>query len=364
MKNSICTFACRARGLLQRLRAAFRNPRPPVAREVRARFAAADPKPVRVAVIGAGRVARAHLAVLRDLPGVQLVGIANRGQHDLAPLAKEFGIGRTSGDWRALIDEVKPDAILVQVSVAATAPVVRELLPRGIPLLIEKPAGLTSQETAELAALAAQHDCLNMVAVNRRFYSAIDHALRAVLARGPLLGIGIELHEPIANLRRAGRFPPEVLARWMAANGIHAIDLFRRCAGDMTTVHALRRTTDGAADAWVASLQTATGTLGTFAAFWDSPPSGCLQLYGRGVSATLGNFQNGSVLYADGLLSPIPIDEVDVAYKPGFYAQDATFIAAVRQHAPPAAPASDLADQVKTMQLIEQIEAGAGASHA
>jgi len=344
----------RGRYLLQRLKAVLREPYPQVLKEVRARFASANPTPVRVAVIGAGRVARSHLAVLRDLPGVTLAGIANRGQHDLAPLAKEFGIARTSGDWRMLIEEVKPDAILIQVSVAATVPIVQELLPRRIPLLIEKPAGLTSQETAGLAALAAQHGCLNMVAVNRRFFSALDFALRAIRERGPLVGMSIELHEPLANLRRDGRFPPEILARWMVANGIHAIDLFRRCAGDVTDVCALRHAADDTAGSWVASLQMQAGTLGTFAAFWDSPAGGSLQLYGRGVSATLGNFGNGSVLY-DSHVHLISKDEVDVAYKPGFYAQDATFIAAVRQHAPPPAPASDLADQVKTMQLIEEI---------
>jgi hypothetical protein len=55
----------------------------------------------------------------------------------------------------------------------------------------------------------------------------------------------------------------------------------------------------------------------------------------------------------------LPVDEVDVKFKPGLYAQNRFFLDAVKERKSIAYPASDLADAVKTMQLIEAISGGA-----
>ena len=55
----------------------------------------------------------------------------------------------------------------------------------------------------------------------------------------------------------------------------------------------------------------------------------------------------------------LPVDEVDVKFKPGLYGQNRFFLDAVRERRPIVYPAADLADAVKTMQLIEAISGGA-----
>ena len=311
---------------------------------------------VRVAVIGAGRVADQHLDVLRVFDDVEVVAICNRGNSDITPLAKSYGIERTFNNWQQMVDTVKPDAVFILVTPFQTVSVAAGCIQRGIPCLIEKPAGFTPAETAYLAAQAEQHRCLNMVAVNRRYYSAINAAIRAIQLRGPLMGVLVEAPERIRDLRVHSRHSQELLDQWLVANSIHAIDLFRHIGGEVTEVCAMSQAWyEPHADSFSATLRFASGALGTFVAHWQATAGWRLSIYGDGVRAILEPLERGELEYADGTVQQLPVDPVDVEFKPGFYAQDRAFIDAVIHNEPLSPPASDLSDTMKTMELIEQI---------
>jgi len=251
---------------------------------------------------------------------------------------------------------VKPDAVFILVSPFQTATVAAGCIQRQIPCLIEKPAGFASAETAYLAALAEQHRCLNMVAVNRRYYSAINAAIRTIQMRGPLMGVLIEAPERIRDLRAHSRHSQELLDQWLVANSIHAIDLFRHIGGEVTEVYAMSQTWhEPHADSFSATLRFASGALGTFVAHWQATAGWRLSIYGEGIRAMLQPFERGELEYADGTVQQLPVDSADIEFKPGFYAQDRAFIDAVIHNEPLSPPASNLSDAVKTMQLIEEI---------
>lgn len=323
------------------------QPRPPESERPR----------VRVAVLGAGRIAEKHLDTLAALDNVEIAAICNRGNSDLTPIAQKYGIQQTFSDWRKLLDTVQADTVFVLVSHFQTVEVAAECLQRGIPSLIEKPAGFTSAETAYLADLADKFQCLNMVAVNRRYYSTISTALRAVQVCGPVMGVAIEAPENIRQVRATSRHSTELIDQWLVANTIHAIDLFRRVGGEVVEVQAMRhRWVDTQPDSFSASLRFENGALGTFTAHWQSPSTGWkLVIYGDGVVATLSPLEKGEVKYMDGSVKPLPISPMDTLFKPGFYEQNRAFIDAVAYGERLAAPASDLRDAVKTMQLIERL---------
>lgn len=321
------------------------------------RLPESDRPPVRVAIIGAGRIADKHLDTLHALDNVQLVGICNRGNSDLTPLAQKYAIAQTFSDWQRMLDTVRADAVFVLVSHFQTVTVTAECLQRGLPCLIEKPAGFTAAETAYLADLADKNGCLNMVAVNRRYYSVINAALQAVQLCGPVMGISIDAPEAIRTIRATSRHSAELIDRWLVANTIHAIDLFQYIGGDTLEAHALRHSwREAQGDSFSASLRFASGALGTFTSFWQSPSTGWkLTLYGDGVLASLAPFERGELRYSDGQVKAIPVAPIDTQFKPGFYAQNRAFIDAVVYGEPPAPPASTLRDAVKTMRLIEQL---------
>src|SRR4030095_14675984 len=106
--------------------------------------------PVRIAVAGAGNYARHHLKVLASLADVSLVGISNRGGSDITSVARQYGVNATFTDYEQMLKSTQPDAVFVVVSHFETVRVATSCLERGIPCLIEKPAGFTSAETAGL----------------------------------------------------------------------------------------------------------------------------------------------------------------------------------------------------------------------
>src|SRR6185503_19943693 len=104
--------------------------------------------------------------------------------------------------------------------------------------LLEKPPGLSAPEAQRLADTAATNNCLNMVALNRRFYSVMQRAREEILAAGPLVSVVVEGPERLAEVKAVGVHPPEVIEGLLFANSIHCIDLLRYFGGDVQKVVA------------------------------------------------------------------------------------------------------------------------------
>jgi myo-inositol 2-dehydrogenase / D-chiro-inositol 1-dehydrogenase len=314
--------------------------------------------PVRIAVAGAGRFAHQHLKVLASLQNVNLVGICNRrGGSDLSSVASQYGAHATFSDYEEMLDVAQPDGVFVVVSHSETVRVATSCLERRIPCLIEKPAGFTSEETAGLAEIAARHECLNLVGVNRRYWSVLHNALAIVLQHGPLFGILIEAPESIHRIRARAVHDPRLFDIWLIADTIHAIDLFRCLAGEVTELHALRTCwTERSGDSFTAIMRLSRNCLGTFTSHLHTGGEWSVTLSGNGVKAVVSlSAVSAQVHFDTGETFPVPVDPIDAQYKAGLYAQDLAFIHALACGERLTYPASDLADAAKTMRLIEEI---------
>ena len=255
-----------------------------------------------------------------------------------------------------MLDEASLDAVVVAVSHDATVGVAERVLLRGIPGLIEKPVGYSSEETRRLAKLAMENNCVNIVGLNRRFMSVIQNALTAVLARGPLLGFLIEAHEPIDRRRAEKRLPTSVYDHWFVANTIHAVDLIRMIGGEVQELQGFRTTRyETRGDSFSFSLRMSKGPLVSFVSHWNSPGGFILRLFGDGVSAVLSPLERGILRFDTGREIPVRPAWCDMELKPGLYLQAACFLDAVCQGRRPAFPASDLDDNVRTMVLMERM---------
>jgi predicted dehydrogenase len=313
---------------------------------------------IRVGILGAGNIAEKHLEVLQSFDDVELAGICNSGNPRIHTLAQRLSVSRTFADYRRMLDEVEMDAAFVLVSVTQVAAVTTECLTRGLPVLIEKPPALSIAETEALTQLADRHDCLNMVALNRRFYSVMQRAREAILEAGPLVSIVVEAPERIADYRAAGH-PDEVVNNILFANGIHCIDLFRYFGGEVAEVKSeSTQWFESQKDSYNALLRFENGATGHYISNWTSPGRWSVNLYGQDRKVTLCPLERGTVLQRDGQEYDLPIDSVDENYKPGIYAQARYFIDCVRDKQKLAFPAADLNDAVKTMKLVESIRGG------
>jgi predicted dehydrogenase len=311
---------------------------------------------LRVGILGAGKMARFHLETLRSMPGVRLAAICNRSSAAGEQLAREFRIDQVYKDsYRMLVDE-SLDAVFIAVSHAANFEVASSVLQSGIPCLVEKPAGYCLDETVHLSRLACASQCLNLVALNRRFYSVINQALLAVLHFGPVKGVLVEAHEPILEYRSRRSFASSLYDDWLVANTIHAIDLLRMIGGEVAGVQGFKKCiNERRGDSFSAAIEFENGALGTFISHWNSAGGVGLKIYGDGIVAELISLDEGFVRYDNGRRIKLQPDWTDIQFKPGLYMQNAAFLQSVCDRQLASFPASDLNDNVKTMRLIAEI---------
>ena len=315
---------------------------------------------LRIGIVGAGRIAVKHLEVLSALPGAMLAGIASRTRTRAEALAAQSGGASVYDDLDALVGEAKPDALMVLVSADQVAPVARDAMRFGLPLFIEKPAGLNTQESGELAALAHKLGVRTMVGYNRRHYSIFGAGLEIVRRHGPLMGVLVEGHERIAAVRKVGKHPEHVLGAWLYANATHTIDLLRFFGGEVADVHCLSaRHREPLGDQFGAVLRFESGALGHYVSHWLSPGGWRVVLYGDGVTVEFKPLESGRWTDGAGVTHEIQPGAEDQRFKPGFYAQLQAFCRLVRD--PGARLSEDLADAHKTMLLAERMALAAAA---
>ena len=113
-------------------------------------------KPVRVAVIGLGKMGVAHTAVLSTIPDCEVVGFADHH----APLGKSVrGMGYQVPFFRSaekLLARLKPDAVFVCTQQFAHEPITRLALDAGAAVFVEKPLAHTLAAAEAMVAHAAQ----------------------------------------------------------------------------------------------------------------------------------------------------------------------------------------------------------------
>ncbi len=127
-------------------------------------------KPVKVAVIGAGKLGARHADVFSKLHGVELVGVCDVLENRAKEVAHHAKT-RAFTDHRELLKMV--DAASIVVPSHKHFEISKDFLENGIHLMIEKPITTTLPDADEILRLAGQHECLIQVGHIERFNSAI-----------------------------------------------------------------------------------------------------------------------------------------------------------------------------------------------
>lgn len=139
----------------------------------------------RVAVVGAGKISGAHLAVLRTISSAEIVAVVDRDLGRARSVAREAGIERVFEDVRPLIESGLCDVAHVLVPPPLHRPVAEPLLAAGIDVLLEKPLATTSADCASLIETARRGGARLGVNQNMLFEPTY-RALRRTLASGRL----------------------------------------------------------------------------------------------------------------------------------------------------------------------------------
>lgn len=207
---------------------------------------------LRVGLVGAGNISRAHLAAYRDYPEVvALTAVCDAHGPSAQRVAEAFGHRQVWQDYARFVAEAPVDAVDICLPHALHYPVAKAALEAGKHVLVEKPFATALQECVELVELAERYRRTLMVAQMQR-YHATYYRLRAMVQAGELGTIRSARIDAMQNLHDYAE-PPHWLYDGRQAGGgvvisvaVHKIDLMRYLVGDAVCVTARGFTVDPA----------------------------------------------------------------------------------------------------------------------
>ena len=115
-----------------------------------------------------------------------------------------------------MLEAEKPGAVVAVSPMELTLPIASQVLRAGIPVLVEKPPGLSVREATQLVEVARDTQTPHMVSFNRRFSPAILKAKEWLAARSPSRPVRLVSARMFRHKRREENF--------VAHTGIHLTD--------------------------------------------------------------------------------------------------------------------------------------------
>jgi predicted dehydrogenase len=145
------------------------------------------PERIRVGIIGAGTNTRGvHIPKLREIPGVEIVCVANRSRVSGEAVARAFDIPCVHETWRALVADDAVDAVLVGTWPSLHRDATVAALEAGKHVLCEARMAMDAAQAREMLAASRAHPDLVAQIVPAPWTLEVDAAVRKLIADGRL----------------------------------------------------------------------------------------------------------------------------------------------------------------------------------
>ncbi|MCB0999852.1 MAG: Gfo/Idh/MocA family oxidoreductase [Acidimicrobiales bacterium] len=135
----------------------------------------------RIGIIGVGKMGLSHLAIFGAHPDVEIVGIVEPQSFVASAVKSQTGI-ETYKNHERLIDETRPDAIVVATPSVTHVEVASYALEHDVQVFVEKPLTLSSADSWRLSQLAVSRGLANQVGYHNRFIGTFQEVARLVQA--------------------------------------------------------------------------------------------------------------------------------------------------------------------------------------
>jgi len=311
-------------------------------------------KKVRVALVGAGTLQNnIHLPSLARMDDVEMVGLCDLVPEKLRETAERFEIENTFADYRAMLEATSPDAVYVVMPPHHLFDLAIHVLKQGLHLFIEKPPGVTTQQTRRLAQAAEKHGCLTMTGFQRRFIPILRELRTRIEEKGPV-------HSCVATYYKNWEEGPyyDGAIDILTCDCIHAVDLLRWMSGGeaKSVVGDVRCLHDNYETAFYAMVKFDNDVVGMLLGNWKT--GGRVQtfeMHSHGASAFVEPDEGGTLIVDE---EKQRFDTAEVAgsdeliMSHGFFQEDRHFIDCVKAGQQ---PLTNFADAVKTMELVDMI---------
>jgi len=140
---------------------------------------------MRVCFVGYGSIARAHARALRELGGVELDSVVGPRPEPTAAFAQEFGFADHGQSLEQALARPTVDAVLITSPSDVHAAQAEAALSAGKDVLVEIPIAMNQADAERVTRLAEETSRTLMVAHTQRFIPALQEA-RARIASGRL----------------------------------------------------------------------------------------------------------------------------------------------------------------------------------
>lgn len=110
--------------------------------------------PLRAIVVGAGFAGEGHTRALQ-YAGVEVVALCARQPDVVRAMADKLGVGIASTNWRATLDEVRPDIVAIGTPAHVRREIIEAAVGLGCHLFCDKPLATTAGEAKALYELVA-----------------------------------------------------------------------------------------------------------------------------------------------------------------------------------------------------------------
>jgi virulence factor len=312
-------------------------------------------KKVRLALIGAGGMANSvHYPSLAEMDDVELVALCDLVEDKLHSTADKFGIEKRYNDYQKMLEETAPDGVYVLMPPHHLFDLVIHCLKQKLHVFIEKPPGITAEQTRQMANLAEQQGCLTMTGFNRRFIPAMR------MCREKVREVGM-LNQCVATFYKYHTAGPyyDGAIDVLSCDAVHAVDALRFMGGDVTkvasSISSLGREFD---TRFTALMEFESGAAGVLLANWQAGArEHTFEMHAAGISCFI-DANDQVVINRDDkrkaeVFTPQEAagsEENRVFY--GFFHQSRHFVDCIKINQE---PETCFRDAVKTMELVDKI---------
>lgn len=140
--------------------------------------------PLRVAIVGVGRIADMHYLGYANTPIAELAAICDVDSDLLRRRAAEWGVERTYADFGELLDDPDVDAVDIITPHYLHAPMTIAALEAGKHVSVQKPMALTISDADAMVTAAQRTGRLLRVIDNYRFHPPFVRAKRIIASGG------------------------------------------------------------------------------------------------------------------------------------------------------------------------------------
>jgi predicted dehydrogenase len=194
---------------------------------------------IRLGLIGLGKMGISHLAITGGNQHVEVVGVC-----DTSKLVTTFIEKQTSfkifDDFKLMIKESKPDAVIVSVPTKYHAEIIDVLLENHIHVFSEKPLTLDANLSQQLADKADKLGLINQVGYHNHFIGTFVEMCRLIDKKvlGELYHFTAEAYGPVVTKEKDStwRSKPEEGGGCLYDYASHIIDLVNYSLGEIVQV--------------------------------------------------------------------------------------------------------------------------------